>query len=46
MTIEKNMKNNLPSYIIAQDVKSGYNNINIKNLLNKFKNALEVHDIK
>ena len=46
MTIEKNMKENLPSFIIAQDVKSGYNNINIKNLLKKFKTALEAHDIK
>ena len=37
MTIEKNMKRNLPSFIIAQDVKSGYNNVVIKDLLSKFK---------
>ena len=46
MTIEKNMQNNLPSFIIAQDVKSGYNNVNIKNLLKKFKAALDKHEIK
>ena len=45
MTIEKNMARNLPSYIIAQDVKSGYNNVNIKNLLKKFKTALNGHNI-
>ena len=45
MTIEKNMENKLPSFIIAQDVKSGYNNVNIKNLLKKFKAALDKHDI-
>ena len=37
MTIEKNLKRNLPSYIIAQDVKSGYNNVVIEDLLKKFK---------
>jgi len=37
--IEKNMKRNLPSYIIAQDVKSGYNNVVIKDLLKKFGEA-------
>ena len=45
MTIEKNMARNLPSYIIAQDVKSGYNNVNIKNLLKKFKTTLNEHNI-
>jgi hypothetical protein len=37
MTLEKNLKRKLPSYIIAQDVKSGYNNVIIKDLLNKFQ---------
>ena len=36
MTIEKNLKRNLPSFIIAQDVKSGYNNIIINDLITKF----------
>ncbi len=39
MTIEKNLKRNLPSYIIAQDVKSGYNNVVIKDLIHKFEGA-------
>ncbi len=37
MTIEKNLRKNLPSYMIAQDVKSGYNNVVIKDLMKKFK---------
>ncbi len=39
MIIEKNLKRNLPSYIIAQDVKSGYNNVVIKDLIHKFASA-------
>ena len=39
MTIEKNLKRNLPSYIIAQDVKSGYNNVIIEDLIRKFEKA-------
>ncbi len=39
MIIEKNLKRNLPSYIIAQDVKSGYNNVVIKDLIHKFEGA-------
>lgn len=39
MAIEKNMRNNLPSFIVAQDVKSGYNNVVIDDLLTKFTAA-------
>ena len=37
MAKEKNLKRNLPSYIIAQDVKSGYNNVIIEDLIKKYK---------
>ena len=39
MAIEKNMKRNRVSFVIAQDVKSGYNNVIIDDLIMKFKTA-------
>ena len=37
MQLEINMKQNKPSFIIAQDVKSGYNNIRWKDVLKNCK---------
>ena len=33
MQIEKNMKENKPTFIIAQDIESGYNNVDWSNIL-------------
>ena len=37
MAIEKNLTRNRPSFLIVQDVKSGYNNVIIEDLLAKFQ---------
>ena len=43
MAIERNMARHKPSFIIAQDVKSGYNNVVIADLLQKFKTVQDRH---
>ena len=35
MQIEKNMRQNKPSFIIAQDIKSGYNNVDWDYIMRK-----------
>lgn len=37
MAIERNLANKKPTFIIAQDVKSGYNNVVIQDLLKTFR---------
>ena len=32
MEMEKNMERNLPSFILAMDIKGGYNNVNLQHL--------------
>jgi len=40
MQIQRNMKENKPSYIIAQDVESGYNNVRWELLLKKVQKEI------
>ena len=37
------MINRKPTYIVAQDVKSGYNNVVIKDLVKTFKKHSEIY---